>query len=178
MQLSRETRKPDVAFKSTGFLMSYAGLALQGELALRLTSFLAVVCSYTSNWLKWPKVAWSVILLQSGLLLRAAALTWRVFVAASDVSLNAREQALYAREFERLGLTRKEFHGLLRAGAEWRTWTPEAGGERFVFTREGTPVEKLTLITAGTCEVYKGGTLVSTLGRGALIGEGSFARRE
>jgi CRP-like cAMP-binding protein len=84
--------------------------------------------------------------------------------------------ALYTAHFEKLGLTRREFHGLLRAGAEWRSWTPdEAGVEALELTREDQPVTELMLITAGTVEVLRRGAVVSTLGAGALVGEGTFA---
>jgi hypothetical protein len=87
----RRSRKPDVALKNLGFLLTYYGITVNGELALRLTSFLAIGCSYGSNLLKWPKIYWSVILLQTGLIIRAARLTIRVARDALDFRLNPRE---------------------------------------------------------------------------------------
>ena len=77
--------------KNLGFLLTYYGITVNGELALRLTSFLAISCSYGSNLLKWPNIYWSVILLQTGLIIRAARLTIRVARDSLDFRLNARE---------------------------------------------------------------------------------------
>ena len=126
-------------------LLSYVGLVLKGELSLRLASLAASSCSYATNWLKWPSVNWLVIVLQSGLLLRAGKLTWKVYLKSRQhLSFSERELELYTAHFERHGLTRKEFHELLRAGAEWRKWPdanaadPDAHGE--LTTEGGEPI--------------------------------------
>ena len=103
----------------------------------------------------------------------------RCATCSTTVARATFQVALYAAHFEKLGLTRREFHGLLQAGAQWRSWSPDENGvESLELTHEGEPVTELMLITAGSVEVLRNGASVSTLGAGALVGEGTFARRE
>lgn len=164
-------------------VLSYVGLVLKGEFNLRLASLLASSCSYTTQWMKWPSVNWVVIVMQSGLLLRAGRLTWRVYLKTRErLVFSERELKLYHAHFEELGLTQREYYELLRAGAEWRRWPDAQGdagadGARGELTTEGRPVESFVLLTAGQCTVSKGGDVITTLTKGMLVGESSFARR-
>ena len=159
--------------KNTGYFLNYLGLVTKGELSLRLTSLVATGCSYGTLWTKWPNPNWFQIALQSGLLLRACRVTWKVVLKSMETySFSEKELALYTAHFENHGLSHREFHALLKAGAEWRTAKVEE-----VIQEEGQPVRTFMLLFSGKCAVSAGDTVVSTLGPGELIGESSFARR-
>ena len=122
---------------------------------------------------RWTDPNWFQIALQTGLLLRAGRVTWKVVLKSlQKYSFSEKELALYAAHFESHGLSHSEFHALLKAGAEWRTAEAEE-----IIQEEGQPVRTFMLLYSGECAVSAGDTVVSTLGPGALVGESSFARR-
>ena len=149
-------------------------MGVRGELHLRLASLAATTCGYSGQLLKWSQVNPVVIAMQTGLLFRAAKLTWRVYRSSRALSFTPRELELFEAHFAQHGLSRQEFHELLRAGAEWKSDDGDVGRE---LTQEGEPVANFVLLTAGRCVVTKGGEPILTIGAGELIGEQSFARR-
>ncbi|KAL1498736.1 hypothetical protein AB1Y20_014046 [Prymnesium parvum] len=169
--LLRQNATLESALKNASFCLNYVGIVTKGELSLRLTSLLATGCSHATLWTKWPHLNWVQIALQSGLLLRALRLTCRVW-EKQRFRLTAQELALYRAHLESHGLSQREFYALLQAGAEWRT----AGGAGELIQEEGSLVHRFVLLHAGTCAVFSGGTRVSTLGPGDLVGEAAFAR--
>jgi len=159
--------------KNTGFVLNYIGLVTKGEISLRVTSLLATACSYGTLWCKWPNPNYLQIGMQSPLLVRAVKITWRVLLKSLEkFSFSQRELDLYHAHFEVHGLSKREFHALLKSGAQWHS---AKGGE--VIQAEGAPVQSFVLLYTGRCAVVAGGIRVSELGPGSLVGESSFALR-
>eukprot|EP00966_Prymnesium_polylepis_P183041 4241278-Prymnesium_polylepis.1 len=105
----------------------------------------------------------------------AVKITWRVVLKSLEkFSFTEKELELYHAHFETHGLSRKEFHALLKSGAEWRRGA--ASGE--VLQTEGQPVRDFVLLYSGEVVVSSGDTVLATLGPGNLVGETSFALRQ
>ena len=115
-------------FKNCKYLLNYAGLVIPGEATARLTSFLALCCSHTTLWLKWPNVNMAFVLLEGGLLVRGARVTYCALAKALTKvrGLDAREEYVYSTFFAPHGLSKREVVELLDAGAEWRSYEPPA----------------------------------------------------
>lgn len=65
--------------KDISLVSSYVGLVTKGELILRVTGFIGSCCSYSTSLLKpWEHINFIQVCLQTGLLMRAALLTWEV----------------------------------------------------------------------------------------------------
>ncbi|KAL3913176.1 MAG: hypothetical protein SGPRY_008077 [Prymnesium sp.] len=157
--------------KNVKYALSYIAILTKGELKLRLASVLASVCAYGVLWTKWPQLNWIQIVLETGLLIRAAKLAWDV-LQWHRFHLTTSELKLYDTHIRDHGLTKREFFALLRAGAEWRS----SQDKGLVIQGEGRVVEKLSLIHSGTCAVLAGEIQISTLGPGDLVGEATFAQ--
>jgi len=157
-----------------------------GELCVRFVGLLALCFAFTTNFLRpWATVNLITFALETGLLLRAMWLTWRV---VSDrwrqKFFSERELALYTAHFEMHCLSKREFRALLDAGAEWRSWEPAEEGHgrhwtklKGALTMEGKPTRSIMMITRGECVVVKGGVEVGRLGVGSLVGEMDFVLR-
>ncbi len=83
--------------KDFGLVATYMGLITKGELILRLCGFISTCSAYIVSLSKpWASVNWLQVILQLGLLIRAALLTWEVIERKiAPNKLSEREHLLF-----------------------------------------------------------------------------------
>jgi hypothetical protein len=164
--------------------LNYVGLATTTALTLRISSFIAGLCSVGMT-LNSEEINWTILALKVPVVCLAGYSTYLVVSEALiPSSLSPKENKLYIEYFQPHGLTKREFYQLLKCGAQWKTTTRTTASATSndtetntnTLTVQGQGVHEFVLITSGTFVVIVDGEEIAELQSGSLVGETSFVR--
>lgn len=159
-----------VVFGHLSYLLTTAAFLAKGILPLRTLAIVASLCGIGYALLWVDGVLWVDLMWETGFVVINAFHVVILMRERREFELTEDEEELYSTVFRKM--SKASFHKLIMRAH----WTHYAEGD--TLTREGEPVERITLIYRGMAEARSSGGVVAYCKNGTMVGEMSFLSNE